>query len=136
MEVTMSSHEKKVIKTNQAPAALGPYSVAIQAGHFVFTSGQIGIDPKTNNLVEGGIEAEARQVLTNLKNVLEAAGSSLENIVKTTVFLRDMGDFAKMNAVYAEFLGQDSPARSAVQVTLPKNAAIEIEAVALLKNAD
>jgi len=132
----MSSHVKKVIKTDLAPAALGPYSVAIQAGHFVYTSGQIGIDPKTNTLVEGGIEAEARQVLTNLKHVLEAAGSSLQNVVKTTVFLRDMGDFAKMNAVYAEFLGQDSPARSAVQVSLPKNAAVEIEAVALLNHED
>jgi len=132
----MSSHVKKVIKTDLAPAALGPYSVAIQAGHFVYTSGQIGIDPKTNTLVEGGIEAEAHQVLTNLKHVLEAAGSSLQNVVKTTVFLRDMADFAKMNAVYAEFLGQDSPARSAVQASLPKNAAVEIEAVALLNHED
>lgn len=130
----MSPHVRKVIKSELAPAALGPYSVAITAGPFVFTSGQIGIDPKNNMLVEGGVEAETRQALTNVKNILEASGSSLANVVKTTVFLRDMGDFAKMNAVYAEFLGQDSPARSAVQVTLPKNAAVEIETVALLLN--
>ncbi len=130
----MSPHIRTVIKTELAPAALGPYSVAITAGPFVFTSGQIGIDPKTNTLVEGGVEAETRQALINVKNILEASGSSLANVVKTTVFLRDMGDFAKMNAVYAEFLGQDSPARSAMQVTLPKNAAVEIEAVALLLN--
>ncbi len=127
----MSSINKKVIKTDRAPAALGPYSVGIQAGHFVYTSGQLGIDPKTGAIVEGGIEAETRQALTNVKNILEAAGSSLDLVVKTTVFLRDMGDFAKMNAVYAEFLGTESPARSAVQVTLPKNGAVEIETIAL-----
>lgn len=128
----MSIKAKKVIKTDLAPAALGPYSVAIRAGHFIFTSGQLGIDPKTGTIVEGGIEAETRQALTNVKNILEAAGSSLDQVVKTTVFLRDMADFAKMNAVYAEFLGTDSPARSAVQVTLPKNGAVEIDTIALL----
>jgi 2-iminobutanoate/2-iminopropanoate deaminase len=132
----MSSKNKRVIKTDLAPAALGPYSVAIQAGHFVYTSGQLGIDPKTGAIVDGGIEAETRQALTNVKNILEAAGSSLDLVVKTTVFLRDMGDFAKMNAVYAEFLGTDSPARSAVQVTLPKNGAVEIETVALIRMDD
>ena len=100
----MSSINKKVIKTDLAPAALGPYSVAIQAGHFVYTSGQLGIDPKTGNIVEGGIEAETRQALTNVKNILEAAGSSLDLVVKTTVFLRDMGDFAKMNAIYLSLI--------------------------------
>lgn len=128
----MGIKTKKVIKSDLAPAALGPYSVAIQAGHFIFTSGQLGIDPRTGALVEGGIEAETRQALTNVKNILEAAGSSLDQIVKTTVFLRDMADFAKMNAIYAEFLGTDSPARSAVQVVLPKNGAVEIETIALL----
>ena len=90
--------EKNVVKTEKAPKALGPYSVAIQAGDFVFTSGQIGLDPVTNMVVEGGVEAETRQVLTNVKNVLEASGSNLGLVVKTTVFLRDMNDFAKMNA--------------------------------------
>lgn len=128
----MGTKVKKVIKTDLAPAALGPYSVAIRAGHYVFTSGQLGIDPKTGSIVEGGVEAEVRQALTNVKNILEAAGSSLDLVVKTTVFLRDMADFAKMNAVYAEFLGTNSPARSAVQVVLPKNGAVEIETIALV----
>jgi 2-iminobutanoate/2-iminopropanoate deaminase len=128
----MSHHTKQIVKTELAPAALGPYNVAITAGCFVFTAGQLGLDPRTGILVEGGVEAETRQALINIKNVLEAAGSSLDQIVKTTVFLCDMADFAKMNAVYAEFLGTNSPARSAVQVTLPKNGAVEIEAIALL----
>jgi 2-iminobutanoate/2-iminopropanoate deaminase len=127
----MGSKNKRVIKTDLAPAALGPYSVAIQAGHFVYTSGQLGIDPKTGAIVDGGIEAETRQALTNVKNILEAAGSSLDLVVKTTVFLRDMGDFAKMNAVYAEFLGTDSPARSAVQVTLPKTVRLKLKRLRL-----
>ena len=126
--------EKQVIKTEKAPKALGPYSVAIQAGDFVFTSGQIGLDPVTNTVVEGGVEAETRQVLTNIKNVLEASGSNLSLVVKTTVFLRDMNDFAKMNAVYGEFFTENCPARSAVQVAaLPKGVAVEIEAVALVE---
>ena len=128
----MSHHTKQIVKTELAPAALGPYNVAIAARCFVFTAGQLGLDPRTGILVEGGVEAETRQALINIKNVLEAAGSSLDQIVKTTVFLRDMADFAKMNAVYAEFLGTNSPARSAVQVSLPKNGAVEIEAIALL----
>jgi 2-iminobutanoate/2-iminopropanoate deaminase len=106
--------------------------VGVAGGPFVFTSGQLGLNPKTNNLVEGGIEAETRQALTNLSEVLKAANSHLSNVVKTTVFLRDINDFAKMNAVYAEFFTENPPARSAVQVAaLPKNAAVEIEAVAL-----
>lgn len=126
--------EKKVIKTDKAPKALGPYSVAIVANGFVFTSGQVGLDPATNNIVEGGIEAETRQVLTNLKNVLEASSSNLGLVVKCTVFLRDMNDFAKMNAIYGEFFTENFPARSAVQVAaLPKNAAVEIECVALVE---
>ncbi|MDR3572948.1 MAG: RidA family protein [Anaerolineaceae bacterium] len=130
----MSNHvkDKSVVRTDKAPKALGPYSVGIMAGHFVFASGQAGIDPVTNNLVEGGIEPETRQVLTNLKNVLEAAGTSMDKVVKTSVFLRDMNDFSKMNAIYGEFFKVDPPARTTVQVAaLPKGAAVEIEVIAL-----
>ncbi len=127
------SLKKEVVIAPEAPAAIGPYSAAIRAGQFVYTAGQIGIDPTAGAIVAGGVEAETRQALTNLKHVLEAAGSSLENVVKTTVFLRDMEDFGRMNAVYAEFFTQNYPARSAVQVAaLPKGAAVEIEAVALV----
>jgi len=127
---------KKIIKTNKAPAALGPYSVAIQTDTMVFTSGQVGLAPDGTELVAGGIEGQTRQVLTNLKNVLEASGSGLEYVVKTTVFLQNMGDFAKMNAIYAEFFSQDPPARSTVAVAgLPKGALIEIETTALIKKS-
>jgi 2-iminobutanoate/2-iminopropanoate deaminase len=124
--------EKLIIKTDKAPQAIGPYSQGIHAGQFVFTAGQIGIDPPTGEIVPGGIEAETRQIFRNLQNILAEAGSSLDRIVKTTVFLRDMGDFARMNAVYAEFFSGDFPARSTVQAAaLPKGAAVEIEAVAI-----
>jgi len=127
--------EKKVIATERAPKALGPYSVAVQTGSLVFASGQVGLDPASNTIVEGGIEAETRQALTNLKAVLEASGSSLASVVKTTVFLRDINDFARMNAIYGEFFVEKFPARSTVQVAaLPKNAAVEIEAVAVLNS--
>ncbi len=127
---------KNIIKTNKAPAALGPYSVAVKTDTMVFTSGQVGIAPDGTELVSGGIEGQTRQVLTNLKNVLEASGSGLEYVVKTTVFLQDMGDFAKMNAIYAEFFNQDPPARSTVSVAgLPKGALVEIETTALLKKS-
>jgi len=125
--------EKMTIKTEKAPQAIGPYSQGILTGNFVFTAGQISLDPETGEIVPGGIEAETRRVLQNLSSVLEAAGSSLDRVVKTTVFLRDMGDFARMNSVYAEFFTRSFPARSTVQVAaLPKNAAIEIEAVAIV----
>ncbi len=125
---------KKVIVSEKAPKALGPYSVAIRSGNLVFASGQLGLDPATGELVPGEIEAETRQSLTNLSHVLEAAGSSLEMVMKTTVFLRDMSDFPKMNAVYGEFFQKDPPARSTVQVAaLPKNGAVEIEVIALVK---
>jgi 2-iminobutanoate/2-iminopropanoate deaminase len=125
--------DRQIIATDRAPKALGPYSVAVKTGSLVFTSGQVGLDPVSNTIVEGGIEAETRQVLTNLKAVLEASGTSLANVVKTTVFLRDMNEFARMNAVYGEFFGEKFPARSTVQVgALPKGAAVEIEAVAVL----
>jgi 2-iminobutanoate/2-iminopropanoate deaminase len=104
----------------------------VSGGPFVFTSGQLGLNPKTNSMVEGGVESETRQALLNLKAVLEAANSCMNNVVKTTVFLRDMTDFAKMNAIYGEFFSENPPARSAVQVAaLPKNAAVEIEAIAM-----
>lgn len=126
--------EKETITTPKAPKALGPYNVANRFHHLVFCSGQLGIDPETNDFVPGGIEAETRQSLTNLKHVLEAAGSSLDCVMKTTVFMRDMGEFAKMNQVYGEFFTDNFPARSTVQVAaLPKNGAVEIEAIAYLK---
>lgn len=129
--------KRTVVTTDQAPKAIGPYSVAIKAGPFVFTSGQLGLDPVSGAIVEGGVEAETRQALTNLSHVLEAAGSSLSLVVKTTVFLRDINDFARMNAVYGEFFTQDPPARSAVQVAaLPKGGAVEIEAIAHLPAED
>ena len=127
--------KKQIIATDKAPKAIGPYSAAVRVGNFVYTAGQIGIDPATGELVSGGIEAEIRQVLTNLKHILEAAGSSLDNVVKTTVFLRDINDFARMNAVYAEFFPENPPARSAVQAAaLPKGVAVEIEAVAFVED--
>ncbi|MDP3184069.1 MAG: RidA family protein [Anaerolineales bacterium] len=123
---------KKVITSEKAPRAIGPYSIAIQVENLVFTAGQIGLDPAKGELVPGGIQAETRQVLTNLKHVLEAAGTSLDGVIKTTVFLKDMADFAKMNAIYAEFFTQNPPARSTVAVAgLPIGACVEIEAVAL-----
>lgn len=129
--------KRTVVTTDQAPKAIGPYSVATKAGPFVFTSGQLGLEPASGALVEGGVEAETRQALTNLRHVLEAAGSSLSLVVKTTVFLRDINDFARMNAVYGEFFTQDPPARSAVQVAaLPKGGAVEIEAIAHLPAED
>jgi 2-iminobutanoate/2-iminopropanoate deaminase len=123
--------EKKIISTEKAPKAIGPYSVANQFEQFIFTAGQLGLDPVKGELVPGGIEAETRQALTNLKFVLEAAGSSLGCVLKTTVFLKDMADFAKMNAIYAEFFTEAFPARSTVQVAgLPKNGLVEIEVIA------
>ena len=124
---------KKIVSTEKAPKAIGPYSQAIRTESLVFTAGQIGLDPATMELVPDGVEAQTRQVLTNLKHVLEAADSGLNYVVKTTVFLQDMADFAKMNAVYAEFFPENAPARSTVQVAgLPKGAVVEIECVALL----
>jgi 2-iminobutanoate/2-iminopropanoate deaminase len=125
--------QKQIIQTEKAPKAIGPYTVANRFGDLIFTAGQLGLDPATNELVAGGVEAETRQALTNLKHVLEAAGSSLDHVLKTTVFLRDMADFARMNAVYGEFFPQNPPARSTVQVAaLPKGGAVEIEVVACL----
>ena len=127
----MVKQMKKVISTSKAPAAIGPYSQAIQVGNLVFASGQIPINPATGNFVEGGVKEQARQSLTNVKAILEEAGLTLDNVVKTTVFLADMNDFAEVNAVYAEFFAEPYPARSAVAVkALPKGALVEIEVIA------
>jgi 2-iminobutanoate/2-iminopropanoate deaminase len=125
--------QRKIIATENAPKAIGPYSQAVRTPLYLFTSGQIGLDPATGELVPGGIEAETRRALTNLTNLLEAGGATLAAVVKTTVFLANMGDFARMNRVYAEFFPQDPPARTTVAAAaLPKAAAVEIELVAYL----
>ncbi len=122
----------KQIHTDNAPKALGPYSQAIEAGGMVFASGQVPIDPATDQFVEGGIKEQTRQSLTNAQNILCEAGTDLHHVVKTTVFLSDMDNFAAMNEVYAEFFQQPYPARSAVAVkTLPKGALVEIECIAV-----
>jgi len=122
---------KTVISTAAAPAAIGPYSQAIRTGNLVFVSGQIPLDPATGQLLGGDIRAQTRQVLKNLAAILEAAGSGLARVVKTTVYLRDLGEFAAMNEVYAEFFSEQPPARATVQVArLPRDAAVEIELVA------
>lgn len=126
---------KKIIRTDHAPAAVGPYSQAIVANGFVFTAGQVALIPSEGKMLDGDVQAQTRQVLENLSAVLTAAGTSLSNVVKTTVFLDNMDDFAKMNEIYAEFFGDNPPARSAVEVArLPLGALVEIEAVALLES--
>lgn len=122
----------KAINTNNAPAAIGPYSQAIEANGMVFASGQLPIDPATGAFAEGGIKEQTRQSLTNAQNILKKAGTDLGHVVKTTVFLSDMDNFAAMNEVYSEFFVQPFPARSAVAVkTLPKNALVEVECIAV-----
>ena len=122
---------KDIISTKAAPAAIGPYSQAIIVGNLVYTSGQIPIDPATGSIDEGGIKEQTRQSLTNVQAILKEAGLTMANVIKTTVFMADMNDFADMNAVYAEFFKEPYPARSAVAVkTLPKGALVEIEVVA------
>jgi 2-iminobutanoate/2-iminopropanoate deaminase len=124
--------QKQTIHTDAAPKALGPYSQAVRAGDFLYTAGQVGIDPKTGEIVAGGIEAETQQVLTNIKRILEAAGSSIDKVVKTTVYLRDIQDFAAMNTVYATFFPANPPARSTIQVAaLPRGVAVEIDTIAI-----
>ena len=123
---------RQIISTQKAPAPVGPYQQAVRSGNLVFTAGQIPIDPQTNQLVTGGIEDQTERVIQNLKAILEAAGTSLERVVKTTVYLRDMNDFPAMNTIYADFFhAGTAPARSTVQVArLPKDVAVEIEAIA------
>ncbi len=122
----------KAINTEKAPKAIGPYSQAIEAGGMVFVSGQLPIDPTTGEFAVGGVKGQTRQSLTNARHILEEAGTGLAHVVKTTVFLADMADFAAMNEVYSEFFSQPFPARSAVAVkTLPKNALVEVECIAV-----
>ncbi len=124
--------ERTVVATEQAPAAIGPYSQATAAAGLVFCSGQIPLDPVTGQIVEGDIEIQTRRVLDNLTAVLQAAGSSPEQVVKTTIFLADMNDFATVNTIYAEYFGTEPPARSTVQVAqLPRDVRVEVEAIAL-----
>jgi 2-iminobutanoate/2-iminopropanoate deaminase len=123
---------REIIKTESAPGAIGPYSQAVRAGGFVFASGQIPTDPKTGMFVEGGIVEQTHQVMRNLKALLEAAGTSLERVVKTTVFIADMGDFSAMNEVYGQYFKENPPARSTVQAArLPRDARVEIDVIAL-----
>lgn len=123
----------RTIRTDRAPGAIGPYSQAIVAGNLVFTAGQIPLDPATGELVQGDVAAQTERVIENLRAILEAAGSSLTKVVKTTVFLADMNDFAAMNEVYARYFGDHRPARSTVQAArLPRDVRVEIEAVAVL----
>jgi 2-iminobutanoate/2-iminopropanoate deaminase len=128
------SHARQIVSTDQAPAAIGPYSQAQRFGPFVYTAGQIGLDPATGALVSGGIEAETRQVWANLAAVLAAAGSSVGQIIKSTVFMTDLSEFAQMNAIYAEQFSGNFPARSTVQVAaLPKGGRVEIEVIAVME---
>ena len=123
---------KKVLYTQQAPKAIGPYSQGITAGGMIFTSGQLGLDPATGEFAAGGVAEQTKQALLNVAAVLAAAGTDLQHVVKTTVFLSDMNDFAAMNSVYETFFGSEAPARSAVEVAaLPKGGLVEIEAIAV-----
>lgn len=132
IEIEAVSTVKQIIQTDRAPKAIGPYSQAIKAHGFVYASGQIPIDPATGQFVAGGIREQTEQVMKNVAAVLEAAGSGLDRVVKTTVFLADMGEFAAMNEVYAKFFMSDPPARATVQAAgLPRDARVEIEVIAL-----
>lgn len=125
---------KRAVESTDAPKAIGPYSQAVVANGFIYTAGQIGSDPKTGTLVEGGVAEQTEQALKNIAAVLTASGSSTDDVVKTTVFLADMNDFAKMNEIYAKYFKQPYPARSTVQAArLPRDAKVEIEAVAVVR---
>ena len=129
----MGGEAIRSVATEQAPQAIGPYSQAIRAGDLLFLSGQVGLDPVTGAMVEGGLEAETTRALQNLEAVLRAAGAGLDRVVRTTVFLVDLGEFAAMNAIYARAFGENRPARSTVQVSaLPRGARVEIDAIAVL----
>ena len=128
---------RDVVRTDKAPEAIGPYShgIVCQASRLVFTAGQIALDPDTGNMVEGDIEVQTRRVLENVKAILEAAGSGLEDVVKTTVFMKDMNNFTRMNDVYGTFFSENPPARAAVEVArLPKDALVEIDCVAIVSD--
>ena len=125
---------KEVISSEAAPKAVGPYSQAIKAGNFLFISGQLALNPKTGEIVSGGIEAQTKQSIENIKSILSSAGASLRDVVKTTVFLKDMEQFAQMNKVYQEYFGAGAPARSTVEVAkLPRDGLVEIESIAIVK---
>lgn len=129
----MNRMNKEIISTSKAPAAVGPYSQAIKVGDFLFASGQIPFDPKTNELVADDIESQTRQVMKNVTAVLEAADLTLDNVVKTTVFMKDMNDFTQVNEIYAEYFTDNPPARSAVEAArLPKDVLIEMEVIAIV----
>ena len=124
--------KREIVTTDKAPRAIGPYSQAVRAGAFVFLSGQIPLNPISGELVAGDVRVQTERVIRNLKAVLEAAGSSLDNVVKTTVFLKDMNDFAAMNEVYTQYFGKTAPARATVQAArLPKDVSVEIDAIAI-----
>jgi 2-iminobutanoate/2-iminopropanoate deaminase len=124
---------KEIIATTKAPAAIGPYSQAVKLGNMIYTSGMIPLVPETMQIVEGGVQQQTKQVLENLKMLLESAGSSLENVIKTTVFIKDMNEFPKINEVYAEYFNTKQPARSCVEVArLPKDVLVEIEVIAYM----
>ena len=130
---TEGDQMKKIVKTNQAPAPVGPYNQAVISGNFVFTAGQIAIDPETGQLDESDVRKQTERVILNMEAVLKAAGSDLNKVLKTTVFLKNMDDFTAMNEVYAKYFVSDPPARSAVEVSrLPKDVLVEIECIALL----
>ena len=127
----MCDDKRQVIQTEKAPKAIGPYSQGVKAGCLFFISGQLGLIPESGEFIQGGVEEQTKQSLINLKNILESQGYELEDVVKTTVFLKDMRDFPKMNAIYAEFFKLEPPARSTVEVAdLPKGGLVEIEAIA------
>lgn len=125
--------KKEIVNTKNAPAAVGPYSQAVKACNLLFVSGQIPLDPKTGELVSGDVQKAAERSLENIGAILKEAGTSFDNVVKTTVFVKDIGDFAKVNEVYARYFKNDMPARSCVEVKLPKDALVEIAVIALLK---
>jgi 2-iminobutanoate/2-iminopropanoate deaminase len=125
---------KRIVRTEQAPQAIGPYSQAVVGGGFVYVAGQLALDPRTGQLVPGDVRIQTKRVMENIKAILEGAGSSLDRVVKTTVFLRDLNDFGVMNEIYGSYFQEDPPARSTFQVAkLPRDGAVEIEAVALVK---
>ena len=125
---------KEIIMTEKAPLAIGPYSQAVKYGNIIFTSGAIGVDPGTGAFADGGIQVQTKQCIENLKVILEASGSSLENVLKTTVFIKDMNDFSKVNEIYGKYFTEKQPGRSCVEVArLPKDALIEIEAIAFVR---